>query len=61
MWTTDQWHRNKDIIFPVFFDYVIKEPLTESDMAVTDMDVDMNGQEQQNGPNRGWYVPQQEV
>ena len=46
--------------FLSFFACVIKEPLIISDMATTDMDLGMNGQEQQNRHNRGWYVPQQE-
>ena len=58
MWTTDQWHKSKNVISS-FFAYIIKL-LTKSDMATNDTDIDKNGQEQQNEPNRGCYVPQQE-
>ena len=45
------------ISFSIFFAYIINELLTESDMAANDMDVDMNGQEEQNRPNSGQYIP----
>ena len=59
MWTIYQWCRVQTS-FSSFFAYVIKDPLTKHDIATNDMDENMNRQEQQNEPNRGWYAPKQE-
>ena len=56
MWTSDQWCRSNDVILSIFA-CIINEPLTKSDMVTNDMDVDMDGQGQENRPNRGWYIP----